>query len=89
MFVDCDMHLFEPRDMWATHLDATRRDLALRLEDDDQGYTWLAWRARRVALADVNIPGNVDAIGAHRRRLRDGLHTLPAMNFVVDAGGSR
>ena len=33
MFVDCDMHLFEPRDMWASHLDATRRDLALRLED--------------------------------------------------------
>ncbi|TML38512.1 MAG: hypothetical protein E6G27_13920 [Actinobacteria bacterium] len=73
MFVDCDMHLFEPRDMWASHLDATRRDLALRLEDDDQGYTWLAWRDRRVALADVNIPGNVDAIGAHRRRLREGL----------------
>ncbi|HMC51775.1 MAG TPA: hypothetical protein VKI64_03365 [Acidimicrobiales bacterium] len=75
MFVDCDMHLFEPRDLWATHLDASRRELALRLEDDEQGYTWLVWRDRRVALADVNIPGDVDAIGAHRRRLRESLRS--------------
>src|SRR5438132_1235030 len=67
------MHLFEPRDMWASHMDASRRELALRLEDDDKGYTWLTWRDRRVALADVNIPGDVDVIGAHRRRLRQDL----------------
>ena len=73
MFVDCDMHLFEPRDLWASHLEASRRELALRLEDDEQGYTWLTWRGGRVALADVNIPGDVEVIGAHRRRLRQGL----------------
>ena len=58
--------------MWVDHIDPGRRDEALELVDDDRGYTWVTWRDRRVELADVHLPGNVDSNGDHRRHLRAG-----------------
>jgi predicted TIM-barrel fold metal-dependent hydrolase len=71
--IDADTHLYEPRTLWADHTEAVLRDKALRIADDDRGYSWLMWGDRRIAVAEVHTPGDVDAMGAFRRRLRDGL----------------
>lgn len=70
--VDSDQHLYEPRSMWADHIDPAAREDALTLVDDDLGYTWLSWRGRHLDLADVHLPGNTASCGDHRRRQRAG-----------------
>jgi len=71
--IDSDQHLFEPRDLWQRYSDPSRRDDALAIVDDDLGHPWLTWRGQRLGLADVQWPGETDAIGARRQRVRDGL----------------
>lgn len=70
--IDSDQHLYEPRTMWAEHIDADHRDDALALVDDDAGYTWLTWRGERLQLADVHQPGDTASCGEHRQRLARG-----------------
>jgi len=70
--VDGDTHLFEPPTVWADHLPAAERELAVRIERDERGYHWLAWRDRRLHLAAVHVPGDLDALGTFRRRWREG-----------------
>lgn len=71
--IDSDQHLFEPRDMWSRYADPAFRDEALAIIDDAVGHPWLTWRGRRLGLADVQWPGETDAIGARRERIRSGL----------------
>jgi len=71
--VDSDQHLYEYRGMWEDHIDPAVRDEALRFVDDDLGHTWMMWRDRRLAIADVQRPGQIDAVGEHFRRAMDGL----------------
>jgi predicted TIM-barrel fold metal-dependent hydrolase len=68
--VDSDQHLYEPRTMWADHVDPGRRDDALAIVDDDLGYAWLTWRGRRLAPADVQRPRETSAIGTLHERMR-------------------
>ncbi len=70
MIIDSDQHLYETRTMWRDHIDPARCDDALRLEDDDLGYTWLTWRGERMGLADVHQPGNVSWCGDLREAQR-------------------
>ena len=70
--IDSDQHLYEPRTMWADHVDPGHRDDALGLTDDDLGYTWLTWRGERLDLADVHLPGDTASCGDHRERRRRG-----------------
>lgn len=65
---DCDQHLFEPRGLWREHIDPGRRDDALGIDDDELGYPWLTWRGRRLQLADVQQPGDTEALGRRRAR---------------------
>jgi len=67
-FIDCDTHLFEPADMWDRYADPGRRDSALRIVDDELGYSWLTFRDRRLSLAEPHRPREVDAIGRYRQR---------------------
>jgi predicted TIM-barrel fold metal-dependent hydrolase len=69
---DCDQHLYEPRGLWAEHIDPAARQDALDLVDDDLGYTWLSWRGQRLGLADVHRPGNTASCGDHRNNQRAG-----------------
>lgn len=71
--VDSDQHLYESRNLWADHVDPSMRGDALAIVDDELGYPWLTWRDRRMSVADVQLPGDTSAIGARRRRVRDGL----------------
>ncbi|HKA14651.1 MAG TPA: hypothetical protein VKH41_06515 [Myxococcota bacterium] len=74
--IDSDQHLYEYRGMWREHIDPALRDEALEFTDDARGHTWLTWRGRVLGVADVQDPGETDAIGERRRRERAGLPPL-------------
>ena len=61
--IDCDTHLFEPGDVWTEYTDPADRHRALRMENDELGYTWLRWGDRRITMAEPHQPGQVRAIG--------------------------
>ena len=74
--IDSDQHLFEPRDLWRRYIDPAARPDALAIVDDELGHPWLTWRGRRLGFADVQWPGETDAIGERRERARRGLPPL-------------
>jgi predicted TIM-barrel fold metal-dependent hydrolase len=71
--IDADTHLFEPADMWATYVDPGDRDVALRMEPDNLGYTWLLFGDQRLSLAEPHRPGEVNRVGDYRQRWLKGL----------------
>jgi hypothetical protein len=86
--VDADMHLVETRNLWAEHADPGDRDRALRVADDELGHAWLMHGDRHIHLAEVHHSGDVEAMGAYRRRVRAGLpaeapydECLPALHW--------
>ena len=70
--LDSDQHLYESRSLWADFVDPAKREDALTIVDDEQGYAWLTWRGRRLEVADVQLPGDPAAVGRTRRRLARG-----------------
>jgi len=50
LLIDSDTHLFEPSGMWQEYVDPADRDVALHMEKDDLGYTWLMFGDRRLSL---------------------------------------
>ncbi len=82
--IDCDMHLFEPGDMWAQHCDPADRDVALRMVKDDQGYVWVVSGDRRLLLAEPHMPGQTGSIGEYRQRWMQGVpSTLDYEQFAA------
>jgi predicted TIM-barrel fold metal-dependent hydrolase len=71
--IDCDMHLFEPGDLWRNYCDPSDRDVALRMETDDLGYVWVVHGSQRLSLAEPHQPGKTGSIGDYRQRWKDGL----------------
>ena len=72
--IDSDQHLYEGRTLWAEHIDPARREDALAIVDDEDGYPWLVWGDRRLDIADVQVPGDTAELGRRRERRR---HHLP------------
>ena len=70
--VDCDTHLFESRNLWAEQSATKNVDKALRIADDENGNSWLMFRDRKLEIAEVFAPRDVEAMGEHRRRVRAG-----------------
>src|SRR4051794_41668997 len=70
--VDCDQHLYESRSLWQDHIDPADRPTALAIVDYELGYPWLTWNGRRVQLADVQVPGETEALGHWREQRRRG-----------------
>ncbi len=73
MLIDSDTHLFEPPGMWQDYVDPEDRDVALHMETDDLGYTWLMFGDRRLSLGAPHSPGDVDGMGSFRQRWLAGL----------------
>jgi len=71
--IDSDQHLFEYRGLWREHVDPGLEEEAIRFEDDRLGHVHVMWRDRVLGVADVTLPGEIDAIGARRQRERAGL----------------
>ena len=67
-YIDCDTHLFEPADLWQRYAEPGERDLALRIVDDELGYSWLTHGERRLGLAEPHRPRDVNGIGRYRQR---------------------
>lgn len=65
--IDSDQHLYEARSCWLDHVDPAGRSDALRIEDDEQGYSWITWRDQRLGTADVQIPGETTILGDRNR----------------------
>jgi predicted TIM-barrel fold metal-dependent hydrolase len=70
--IDADQHLVECRTCWTEHIDPEHRDDAIAIVDDDAGHPWLTWRGERLGLAEVQTPGETDAIGERKARARRG-----------------
>ncbi|HEX4493943.1 MAG TPA: hypothetical protein VH914_22265 [Acidimicrobiia bacterium] len=70
--IDSDQHLFEYRGLWEEHIDPALRDEAIRFVDDEVGNVAVKWRGVELVTADVQLPGETDAIGERRRRERAG-----------------
>lgn len=73
VIIDSDQHLHEPRTMWSDHIDPDKKHEALRVVDDELGYSWLTWGDRRLQMTDVQYPGDTAALGRRRERSRDNL----------------
>jgi hypothetical protein len=71
--IDSDQHLYETRTTWLDHIDPAHRDDALRIVDDELGYPWLMWGARKLGPVDVQLPGKTSELGDRRERIRAGL----------------
>ncbi len=72
--IDSDQHLYETRTTWLDHIDPAHRDDALRIVDDELGYSWLSWGAdRKLGPVDVQHPGLTAELGDRRERIRAGL----------------
>jgi predicted TIM-barrel fold metal-dependent hydrolase len=73
--IDCDMHLFEPPNMWQQYCRPAERDRVLRMETDELGYVWLVSGAdgRRLTLAEPHQPKHPSVIGDYRQRQLQGL----------------
>ena len=56
--IDCDMHLYELRVMWAEYCEPSKRHLALDLTDGELGHTWLTHQDRRIYIAEVHHPAD-------------------------------
>jgi len=94
--IDADQHLVESRTMWREHIDPGDRDDALEIVDDDAGHPWLTWRGEKLGLAEVQTPGETDAIGDRKARARRGERpsvryddALPLDHWDPDARATR
>ena len=81
--IDSDQHLFEYRGLWEEHIDPAVRGEAIRFADDAQGHVRVVWRDQVLAVADVQTPGETDAIGERRRRERAGLPPLARYDEIL------
>src|SRR5579862_659309 len=84
--IDADTHLIETRGLWADHLDRSQRDLAMRIEDDELGWSWLTTPdGRRLHLAEAHTPGDIVSMGKRRERQRRGLAPEAAFDDELPA----
>jgi predicted TIM-barrel fold metal-dependent hydrolase len=81
--IDSDQHLFEYRGLWEEHVDPALRGEAIRFADDARGHARVVWRDQVLSVADVQTPGETDAIGERRRREREGLPPLARYDEVL------
>ena len=72
LVMDSDTHLYETRTLWSDYADPGQREKTLRIADDDLGHAWLMFGDRRISLAEVHHPGQVDKMGEYRLKVKAG-----------------
>jgi hypothetical protein len=83
--IDSDQHLIEYRGMWEELCDPALRHHALRMVDDDLGYTRLCWHDQTLGLVEVQRPGHTAEIGDNHRRFAAGEPALERYDEVLPA----
>ncbi len=81
--IDSDQHLFEYRGLWEEQIEPAHRGDAIRFVDDSLGHVRVVWRDRVLSVADVQMPGETDAIGERRRRERSGAPPLALYDEIL------
>jgi predicted TIM-barrel fold metal-dependent hydrolase len=84
--IDSDTHLYESRTLWSDYADPADRGETLRIADDDRGHAWLMFGDRRIALAEVHHPGDVDKMGEYRRRVMAGQKAEASYDDLLPRG---
>ena len=75
--IDADSHLFEQPGLWRDHMPADQQHLALELEEDQLGYTWLTHRGNRLLQCYISEPGKLwESYGLPHQRQREGKPAL-------------
>ena len=72
--IDSDQHLYEYRGLWEEYIDPAMRADAIQFVDDALGHVHVMWRGEVLAVADVQLPGETDAIGE--------VHGSPGLHVV-------
>lgn len=87
MIIDSDGHLFEPNDMWATHMPDSERHMALSVEHDELGYPLLHVGGQATdTIIHVTLPGDFAVQGKTTADRRAGLrNTGPTLDDVPAA----
>lgn len=70
--IDSDQHLVEYRGLWEEYADPAGREDAVKLVDDENGWTRVCWRDTWIGLAEVQAPGETGIIGGRHEDFRQG-----------------
>ena len=71
--VDADSHIFEQPGMWSHYMPASQRHLALDIEEDELGFSWLTHRNKRLLQCYISQPGEWwESYGGPHQRQRAG-----------------
>jgi len=82
--IDGDSHIYEPRNMWLDYTPAADRDLALRIEEDSLGYSWIMLRGDaidRPAWVAGPTGGDFSEMGRGRQHFLAGKQN-PSRNYT-------
>ena len=75
--IDADSHMFEQPGLWRERLPTNQQHLALDLEEDELGYTWLTHKGTRLIQCYISEPGKLwESYGLPHRRQREGQPAL-------------
>jgi predicted TIM-barrel fold metal-dependent hydrolase len=75
--IDADSHMFEQPGLWREHLPANQQHLALDLDEDELGYTWLTHKGNRLLQCYISEPGKLwESYGLPHQRQREGQPAL-------------
>ena len=71
--IDADSHLFEQPGLWRDHMPKAEQHLALDIEEDSLGYSWLTHRGKRLLQCYISEPGRLwESYGLPHQRQRAG-----------------
>ena len=79
--IDADSHMFEQPGLWRDYMPANQHDLALDLEEDELGYTWLTHKGNRLIQCYISEPGKLwESYGLPHQRQREGSASAPQIH---------
>ena len=71
--IDADSHMFERPLTWREHMPSSDQELALDIEEDALGYSWLTHQGRRLLQCYISEPGQMwESYGLPHQRCRAG-----------------
>lgn len=75
--IDADSHMFEQPGLWRDHMARGQRHLALDVEEDALGYSWLTHKGKNLLQCYISQPGQLwESYGLPHQRQRDGQPAL-------------
>jgi hypothetical protein len=57
--IDADSHFFEQPGLWRSYMSAGEQHLALDIEEDELGYSWLTHKGARLIQCYISEPGKL------------------------------